>query len=162
LAALAAALVSAGAAAACVCEALPLRERLDAADAAVAGRVVAERKGEVKGAPVRLLTFEVEQRVKGGVGGTIEIRTPSGTDCDVEVPRDAPIGVLLNEAPDSTWLATACSVVSAPALVVEGGQPRGTYIKVVVGLVILALVLLWAVRRRNRGARPDLPGAPTP
>jgi MYXO-CTERM domain-containing protein len=145
---------------ACVCAELPLRERLDAADAAVAGRVVAERGDEVNGAPVRILTFEVEQRVKGGVGGTIEVRAPSGTDCDVEVPRNEPIGLLLTEAPDGAWLVTASSVVSAPALVVEGGEPRGGTIKVVVGLVILGLVLLWAARRRRRGARPDLPGAP--
>jgi MYXO-CTERM domain-containing protein len=124
--------------------------------------VVGERGGEVGGAPVRILDFEVEQRVKGGVGGTIEIRTPSGTDCDVDVPRDEPIGFLLTEAPDGAWLATSCNVVSAAALVVEGGEPRGTTIKVVVGLVILGLVLLWAISRRRRGVRPDLPGAPRP
>ena len=111
---------------------------------------------------MRLLTFEVEQRVKGGVGGTIVVRTPSGTDCDVDVPRDEPIGLLLTESPDGAWLATTCSVVSAAALVVEGGEPRGGVIKVVVGLVILGLVLLWAFRRRRKGVRPDLPGAPSP
>jgi hypothetical protein len=31
-----------------------------------------------------------------------------------------------------------------------------------VGIVILALVVLWALRRLRRGARPDLPGAPLP
>jgi len=156
------ALASAGEAVACACVATPLRERLDASDAAVAGRVVAERDAEVRGDPVKLLTFEVDQRVKGGVGGTIEVRTPSGTDCDVSIPRDEPIGLLLTQAPDGTWLATQCSVVSAAALVVEGGEPRGTFIKVGVGLVILGLVLLWAFRRRRKGVRPDLPGAPSP
>lgn len=156
------ALGAAGAAAACACISAPLRERLDSADAAVAGRVVAERDATVNGDPVKLLTFEVEQRVKGGVGGTVEIRTPSGTDCDVDIPRDEPIGLLLTEAPDGAWLATQCSVVSAAALVVEGGEPRGTLIKVFVGLVVLALVLLWAFRRRRKGVRPDLPGAPSP
>jgi hypothetical protein len=162
VAGLALAAVAAGEAGACACVSAPLRERLDASDAAVAGRVVGERTTEVRGAPVKVLTFEVEQRVKGGVGGTIEIRTPSGTDCDVEVPRDEPIGFLLTEAPDGAWLATTCSVVSAAALVVEGGEPRGTTIKVVVGLVILGLVLAWALRRRRKGVRPDLPGAPAP
>ena len=154
--------VAAGDAAACACISAPLGERLDSADAAVAGRVVAERDATVNGDPVKLLTFDVEQRVKGGVGGTVEIRTPSGTDCDVEIPRNEPIGLLLTKAPDGAWLATQCSVVSAGALVVEGGEPRGTFIKVAVGLVILGLVLLWAFRRRRKGARPDLPGAPTP
>jgi hypothetical protein len=153
---------TAGEAAACACISVPLKERLDSADAAVAGRVVAERDATVNGDPVGLLTFEVDQRVKGGVGGTVEIRTPSGTDCDADIPRDEPIGLLLTKSPDGAWLATQCSVVSAAALVVEGGEPRGTMIKVAVGLVILGLVLLWAFRRRRKGARPDLPGAPTP
>ena len=145
---------------ACVCENLPLRDRLDAADAAVAGWIVSERDGEVRGAPVRLLTFDVVQRVKGGVGGTIVVRTPSGTDCDVDIPRNTSIGLLLTKAPDGAWLATACSVVSVEALVVEGGKPRGGMIKVVVGLFILGIVMLWAFRRLRKGTRPDLPGAP--
>ena len=45
-------------------------------------------------------------------------------------------------------------------LVAEGGEPRGGVIKVVVGIAILGLVILWALRRLKRGARPDLPGAP--
>jgi hypothetical protein len=145
---------------ACVCADLPLRERLDAADAAVAGWIVSERDGDVNGEPVRLLTFDVVQQVKGGVPGTIVIRTPSGTDCDVDIPRNTSIGLLLTKAPDGAWLATACSVVSVEALVVEGGKPRGGMIKVVVGLFILGIVLLWALRRLHKGARPDLPGAP--
>lgn len=153
--------MSAADAAASVCDSAPLRERLDAADAAVAGRFVAKRDGDVNGAPVRLRTFDVEQRVKGGVGGTIVVRTPAGTG-DIKVPRDERVGLLLTQAPDGAWLATACSVVPAAALVVEGGEPRGGVIKVVVGLAILGLVLLWAVRRRQKGARPDLPGAPSP
>jgi hypothetical protein len=33
-------------------------------------------------------------------------------------------------------------------------------IKVVVGLFILGIVMLWAFRRLRKGTRPDLPGAP--
>ena len=62
-------------------------ERLDDADAAVVGRVVAERPGELNGLAQLFLTVEVEQRVKGDVEGTLEVRSPSGTDCDVEVPQ---------------------------------------------------------------------------
>jgi hypothetical protein len=155
-------LVPAGEAAACACVDLPLDQRLDEADAAVVGRVVAERTGELNGVPQRLLTFEVDQRVKGGVAGTIVVRSPSGTDCDVDVPRDEPIGLLLTRGPDGTLLASACSVVSAAALVVEGGEPRGGVVKVAVGLAILALVLLWSFRRLRKGTRPRLPGAPSP
>ena len=126
------------------------------------GRVVAEREGTVKGAAVTLLTLDVEQHVKGDFGQTLEVRTPSGSDCDVEVPLDKTIGLLLARAPDGAWLASACSVVAPGPLVAEGGKPRGTLIKVLVGVVILALVLLWALLRLRKGARPDLPGAPQP
>jgi hypothetical protein len=145
-----------------VCVDAPLEKRLDDADAAVVGRVVAERPGDLNGLPQLYLTVEVEQRVKGDVGRTLEVRTPSGTDCDVEVPRDKSIGLLLTSAADDTWLATACSVVNPGQLVFEGGEPRGGPIKVGIGILILILVLLWAVRRLRKGARPNLPGAPEP
>lgn len=156
------ALALAGQAQACVCADAPLSERLDAADAAIVGRVVAERTGETKGARQRLLTVEVDQRVKGDVDGTIVVRSPSGSDCDLLVAQDEAIGLLLTRAPDGAWLGTACSVVAPGPLVAEGGEPRGGVIKVVLGMVILGLVILWALRRLKRGARPDLPGAPDP
>ena len=145
---------------ACVCAALPLNERLDDADAAVVGRVVGERAGELQGAPQLLLTFEVDQRVKGDVDGTLVVRSPLRTDCDLVVPRDEAVGLLLTRSPDGAWLGTACSVVDPGTLVAAGGEPRGGAIKVVIGLGILAIVVLWALRRRRRGARPQLPGGP--
>jgi hypothetical protein len=147
---------------ACVCVKAPLRERLDAADAAIVGTVVAEHLGQTKGEPQRLVTVEVDQRVKGDADGTIVVRSPSGSDCDLLVARDEQIGLLLTRAPDGGWLGTACSVVAPGQLVAEGGEPRGGVIKVGIGIVILGLVLLWALRRLRRGARPDLPGAPGP
>jgi hypothetical protein len=116
----------------------------------------------VRGLPQRFLTIDVEQRVKGDVERRLEVRTPLNTDCDVTAPRDEPIGLLLTSAPDGAWLATLCSVVPAGQLVVEGGEPRGGPIKVAIGAVILALVLLWALRRLRKGSRPELPGAPEP
>ena len=147
-------------AAACVCASAPLEERLDDADAAVVGRVVGERTGRLNDLPQRYLTVAVEQRVKGDVGRTLVVRSPSGTDCDVDVPRDESIGLLLTSAPGGAWLATACSVVPPGQLVVEGGEPRGGPIKVAIGAVILALVLGWALLRLRRGSRPHIPGAP--
>jgi hypothetical protein len=154
--------VLAAPAGACVCADTPLSQRLDESDAAVVGRVVAERAGDVQGAPVRLLTFDVDQRVKGDVERTIVVRTPSHTDCDVEVPMNEAIGLLLTKSPDGAWLASACSVVEPGPLVAEGGEPRGGVIKVGIGIVILALVLGWALLRLRKGKRPDLPGAPQP
>jgi hypothetical protein len=154
--------VLASPAAACRCTDTPLSERLDDSDAAVVGAVVSERKGELRGAPQIILTVDVEQHVKGDLPRVLEVRSPSGTDCDVDVPLDKTVGFLLTRGPGQTWLATACSVVDAGLLVAAGGEPRGGLIKVGIGIVVLALVLLWAILRLRRGARPDLPGAPRP
>jgi hypothetical protein len=116
---------------------------------------------DVSGAPSRRLTIAVEQRVKGDVGDTVIVRSPNGTDCDVEVALDTTTGLLLTRVPDG-WFASLCSIVTPGELVAAGGEPRGGAIKVVIGVVILGLVLTWALRRKARGARPSLPGAPEP
>jgi hypothetical protein len=147
---------------ACVCVQAPLDERLDDADAAVVGRVLSEEIRDVQGLPQRNLTIEVDTRVKGDLERTIVVRTPAQTSCDVSVDVGTPVGLLLTRAPDGVWLANLCSVVSADELVAEAGEPRGGTIKVVLGVIILAIVLSWALRRRARGTRPNLPGAPQP
>ena len=145
-----------------MCAAAPLDERLDDADAAIVGRVVAVRASELNGAPQRLLTVEVDQQVKGDVDDTLVVRSPSLTDCDLLTARDEAVGLLLTRAPDGGWLGTACSIVDPGELVAAGGEPRGGVIKVVIGLGILGLVLLWAFVRMRHGTRPHLPGAPEP
>ena len=57
--------------------------------------------------------------------GSLQVRSPYGSDCDVEVPMDKTVGLLLTRAPDGAWIATACSVVEPGPLVAEGGEPRG-------------------------------------
>jgi MYXO-CTERM domain-containing protein len=156
-----AALVLAEGALACVCADTPLEERFDEADVAFVGRYESERPGEVGGQRVALVTVAVEQRVKGDVEGTVVVRSPSGSDCDLKLPAGRSVGLLLTSAPDGTLLGSACSIVEPGELVAVGGEPRGGVIKVAIGLVILALVLAWALRRRARGARPELPGAPS-
>ena len=153
-------LVLAGAAYACVCASQPLEQRVEQADAAVVAHLV--RRQDSSDPPRRLLTFEVDQRVKGDVEGTLLVRSPARTDCDLDVPRGAQVGLLLTRASRGDWVGTACSVVDPGQLVAEGGEPRGGPIKVVIGAGILAIVLLWAFRRLRRGARPELPGAPEP
>jgi hypothetical protein len=157
-----AALVLAEGALACVCADTPLEERFDDADVAFVGRYESERPGEVGGQRVTLVTVAVEQRVKGDVEGTVVVRSPSGSDCDLELPAGRSVGLLLTSAPDGTLLGSACSIVEPGELVAVGGEPRGGVIKVAIGLVIASLVLVWALRRKARGARPELPGAPGP
>jgi hypothetical protein len=163
LAALTAALVLAGEALACACIAAPIDERLDDSDAAVIGRVTSDVAWELEGgAPARRLTVAVEQRVKGDLGETVFVVVPSGTDCDVDLELEKTTGLLLTRRPDGQWFASLCSVVTPDELVAAGGEPRGGAIKVVIGVVILGLVLSWALRRKARGTRPQLPGAPEP
>ena len=158
---LVATLALAGTAAACVCAEGSLQERLDAADAAVVARLV-DSKEALSSPTRRILTFEVEQRVKGDVGGRVDVRSPTGTDCDLEVHEAQTIGLLLTRMPSGEWLGTQCSVVDPGELVAAGGEPRGGAIKVGIGIVILGLVLLFASHRLRRGLRPQLPGAPEP
>jgi hypothetical protein len=155
------ALVAAGSANACVCAEQPLDQRLDEADAAVVARLVAVR--ESQSFPTqRALTFEVDQHIKGDVGSTFDVASMPQSDCALEAVENVPIGLLLTRGPGGEWQATTCSVVAAGELVAEGGETRGGAIKVVIGLLILGLVLSWALRRRARGTRPQLPGAPEP
>jgi hypothetical protein len=117
---------------------------------------------EEQGLPYRRLTVAVEQRVKGDLGDSVVVRAPSGTDCDVDIELDTTTGLFLTRVDDGSWFASACSVVTPGELVAAGGEPRGGAIKVVIGALILLLVLSWALRRKARGARPSLPGAPGP
>jgi hypothetical protein len=150
-----------GDALACACIQATMSDRLDDSDAAVIGHVVATREASRAGAPQKLLTIEVDQSVKGDVAKQVVVWTPLRTDCDVPVPpKSRTIGLLLTAGPNGTWLASLCSVVGPAQLAAAGGEPRGGWIKVVVGLAILGLVLLWALRRLRRGARPELPAGP--
>jgi len=161
LGAVALGLVGAGEAQACVCARQPLDERLDDADAAVVARLVEVRE-TLSFPPQRTLSFEVDQRVKGDIEERFDIKSSARSDCDLTVEEGVPVGLLLTRGPRGEWQGTACSIVGAGELVAEGGEPRGGGIKIVIGVLILALVLSWALRRKVRGARPELPGAPEP
>jgi len=154
--------VPAGANAACPRQEFSWTQRLDAADAAVVGRVVAARAGEIKGLRQRLLTIDVDQNVKGDLPKEIVVWSPSGTTCDLTPKLHRDIGLLLTRSPGGRWVATGASVVDPGRLSATGGEPRGGGIKVVVGVVILGLVVLWALSRLRRGIRPELPGGPRP
>ena len=154
-----------------MCVDAPIEERLDQADAAVIGRVNGFGSPDpTSPEPIRMMTFDVEQRVKGDVSGQVSgidktrifVRVPMGTDCDVTIETGPTTGLLLSRQPDKLWFASACSIVDPGELVAAGGEPRGGVIKVVIGLVILALVLLLSFARLRRGSRPHLPGAPEP
>ena len=152
--------------AACTCVSSPLDDRLDDADAAFVGEILRERETDVRGSTQKLYTLEVHQQVKGDLPDRLEVRSPP--DCDIsgegapEPAEDGSIGLLVTRSPDGAWIASTCNVVSPAELVTVGGEPRGGVIKVLLGVLILGLVLSWALRRKARGTRPRLPGAPEP
>jgi MYXO-CTERM domain-containing protein len=124
--------------------------------------VIAVRTADLKGLPQRVLTIDVDQNVKGGLPKHVVVWSPSGTSCDLMPMRNEDIGLLLTLSPDGRWVATRSSLATPGRLAVTGGAPRGGGIKVVVGLAFLAVVLIWALSRRRRGVRPELPGGPRP
>jgi hypothetical protein len=145
-----AALVLAPGALALSCPNVPLDERLDEVDAAFVGRVTAERA--VPGGHV--YRFLVDQNVKGPIGREVEVRTAARLvdATDKPIVHDEALGVLATL--DGAELTTESCFLSDPGtLLATSDEPRGNGIKVVVGLVILALVLAYSVRRlRHRRA----------
>ena len=150
LAAALAALVLAPGALALSCPNVPLDERLSEVDAAFVGRVTDERT--VAGGFV--YRFVVDQKVKGPVGREVEVRSARRlVDArDEPILHDEALGVLatLNGAELTT---ESCLLSDPGTLLATSDEPRGNGIKIVIGLVILAAVLAYSIRRmRHRQA----------
>ena len=148
-----AALVVTPAALALDCPNVPLDERLAAADVAFVGRVVDERPADDGGVAYR---FVVDQRVKGSVAREIEVHAAARLvdAADEPLVLDEALGVLARL--DGARVETeSCLLTDPGALLSTSDEPRGEVIKIVIGLVILALVLLYSVRRLRRR---ELPG----
>ena len=134
------------------CPNVPLEERLAAADAAFVGRIVSSQK---RGTETDVgYRFLVDQRVKGPVGREVEVTapTPLVDDEDQPVVFDEAVGVLADL--DGARLTTeSCQLAAPGALLSVSDEVRGNAIKVVIGLVILALVLAFSVRRLRQRQR---------
>ena len=151
LASVLAALVLAPGALALSCPNVPLDERLSEVDAAFVGRVTRERV--VPGGIV--YSFVVDQNVKGPIGREVDVRAAKRLvdATDEPIVHDEALGVLANLS--GAELTTESCLLSDPGtLLATSDEPRGNGIKVVIGLVILAAVLAYAVRRlRHRRAQ---------
>ncbi|HEX2303290.1 MAG TPA: hypothetical protein VHH57_06670 [Gaiella sp.] len=134
------------------CPNTPLEDRLEPADAAFVGRVTQERAAA--SGEGRVYRFVVDQRVKGPVGREVEVRSLARlVDArDRPIVHDEALGVLADL--DGAELTTeSCLLTDPGALLSVSDEPRGNAIKIVIGLVILALVLAYSVRRlRHRQA----------
>ena len=143
-----AALVFAPAALALDCPNVPLDERLAAADAAFVGRVTAERATARGGYVYR---FVVDQNVRGPVGKEVDVRSAVRLvdAADKPIVHDEALGVLANLS-GAELTTEPCFLTDPGTLLATSDEPRGNAIKVVIGLLILALVLGYSVRRVRR------------
>lgn len=144
-----AALVLASDAFALSCPNIPLEERLAASDAAFVGRVTAERSAA--NGSGRIYGFVVDQRVKGPVGREVDVLAGRRLvdAADVPLVHDEALGVLANLS-GAQLTTDSCLLTDPGALLSVSDEVRGNWIKVVIGLVILACVLAFSVRRLRR------------
>jgi hypothetical protein len=132
------------------CPQATMRERIDGADAVFVGTLLSSRGAHAAGA--RIYRFSVEQPVKGPLGTQVDVRAPRLVDAagaPVAPGTDVGVLALLDGAEFTT---DSCGITNPGALLDAADEPRGTMIKVGVGVVILAAVLAFALlrlRRRN-------------
>ncbi|MGL6278513.1 MAG: hypothetical protein ACRC50_03035, partial [Gaiella sp.] len=69
------------------------------------------------------------------------------------------VGVLA-DLDGATLTTSSCLLTDPAALLAVADEPRGGLIKIGLGVLLTLLVVGWALRRRRRGVRPQLPGAP--
>jgi hypothetical protein len=151
----------AGTAAAFTCPTVPLADRLEAADGAFVGNLLSARTAPpVGGVPREVLRYKIKVEVKGSLGPSVEVVSVSGPK-GLEQVYDTDAGILMTRA-NGTWVSSVCGQTSPAALLAEADEPKGAAIKVALGIVIVALVLVYSIRRMRRGTRPDIPGAPVP
>lgn len=144
------ALVTGGEAAAYTCPQTPLKERIDQAQAVFVGRATASRPVPGAGIPQRIVTFRVDQEVKGDVGATVDVRIPVRPENGGQrIPLDVAAGILASPV-DGTLFTTRCGVTDPGAVLATVDEPRGNAIKLLVGILILAAVLGYSVRRVRR------------
>jgi hypothetical protein len=96
--------------------------------------------------------FRVDHVVKGTLGEQVTVRAAKLVDIDNQVvtPRsDVTIGVLATRA-KGRFVTSSCSLVDPGTLMGAADEPKGGTIKVVIGLVLLALVVAYSVRRLRR------------
>jgi hypothetical protein len=145
------ALATAHGASALTCPEIPADQRIAGADIAFVGRVVSERGAR---GDQRVYRFAVDQVVKGPVGAEVEVHAVRLTDLDGRpIAHDSPVGVLASTGAGGNLVTGSCSLVEPGSLLAETDEPRGMWIKVVIGVVILAAVLAYSWRRlRQRRA----------
>ena len=89
---------------ACSCALPDARAALAQADGAFVGTLVRRRQGEREA----ILTFTVQRSLKGSIGGTVDVRTPSNSAaCGIEVAVATRVGLVL-ERRGGAWHGHLC------------------------------------------------------
>jgi hypothetical protein len=128
--------------------------RLDSADAAFVGRLVASAQApRFEGAPELRHTFLVDGVVKGDLPRRIQVLSPAGgAACGFELPRDEATGILLRRRGDE-WTGGLCGQIAVGELLEASEQTEERLVNwggIVVGSIVVALGA-WLVWRRLRG-----------
>jgi hypothetical protein len=145
-----AALTTAGGAAAYTCPQTPLQDRIDQAEAVFVGRSTGSRAVPGAGIPQRIYTFSVDQEVKGNFQRTVNVRIPVlDKNGGISVPSDVAAGILMNRA-SSGWYTTKCGITDPGAVLAEVDKPQGNAVRLLIGILILAAVLWYSIRRVRR------------
>jgi hypothetical protein len=146
-----AALVLAPGALALDCPNVPLDERLSEADVAFVGRVTAERPSAGGG---RVYEFLVDQNVKGPVGREIDVDSATRLVDATDKPlvHDEALGVL-GTLEGARVVTEPCLLTDPGALLSASDEPKGNAIRLVIGILILAAVLAYSIRRLRHRQR---------
>jgi hypothetical protein len=134
-----------------------IKTKLEGADVAFVGGLLS--RTSVPGAGVAQFDyrFVVHQTVKGDLARNVTVRAATLVDLDgheLTPTSDVDVGVLATST-GGRLVTSTCGLVDAGSLLGVADEPRGGAIKVGIGIVILAIVLLYSLhrlRRRNAGA----------
>jgi hypothetical protein len=138
------------------CPNVPLDERLQAADVAFVGRVTGERRTPAG----RSYAFVVDQRVKGPVGREVDVdaATRLVDATDKPLVHDEALGVLASL--DGARVVTeSCLLTDPGALLSVSDEPKGNAVRLVIGILILAAVLAYSIRRLRLRGRGEAAGS---
>ena len=143
-----------GPAQAITCPATPLETRIEEAGAVFVGRSTGFTPVAGEGVPQRLYHFEIDQEVKGDLGETVDVRVPvRAVNGGQVIPPDTAAGILMNRV-NGAWFTTRCGITDPGAVLATVDEPKGNAIKLAIGILILASVLGYSVRRLRRKNAP--------
>ena len=130
-----------------------VKDKLDGADAAFVGRVVSVQPvARDTGVALFDYRFAVLRPVKGQLAERVTVRAAKLVDIDahdVTPASHADIGVLVS-AVNGRFVASSCSLVDPGSLMGASDEPKGTLIKVAIGVGFLGVILAYSFRRLAR------------